>query len=104
MSGRLSPVRTSVQYAVRKPLLDWLAAQDVRGLRVLDVGCGNRPYDALLEGAAEIVGFDRPGNPDAVLHGSIDAVRDWVKIMVVVDLLGLALAAWLYETIQESEA
>ena len=36
--------------------------------------------------------------------GSIDAVRDWVKIMVVVDLLGLALAAWLYETIQESEA
>jgi hypothetical protein len=36
--------------------------------------------------------------------GSIDMVRDWVKIMVVVDLLGLALAAWLYETIQESEA
>jgi heme exporter protein B len=35
--------------------------------------------------------------------GSIDAVRDWVKIMVVVDLLGIALAAWLYETIQESE-
>ena len=74
MSGRLSPVRTSVQYAVRKPLLDWLGAQDVRGLRVLDVGCGDRPYDALLAGAAEIVGFDRPGNPDADLHGSIDAV------------------------------
>ena len=74
MSGRLSPVRTSVQYAVRKPLLDWLAAQDVRGLRVLDVGCGDRPYDALLADAAEIVGFDRPGNPYADLHGSIDAV------------------------------
>ncbi len=74
MSGRLSPTRTSVQYAVRKPLLDWLDAQDVRGLRVLDVGCGDRPYDALLAGAAEIVGFDRSGNPYADLHGSIDAI------------------------------
>jgi SAM-dependent methyltransferase len=74
MSARLSPTRTSVQYAVRKPLLDWLAAQDMRGLRVLDVGCGDRPYDALLAGAAEIVGFDRPGNPYADLHGSIDAI------------------------------
>jgi len=36
-------------------------------------------------------------------EGSIDAVRDWVKIMVVVDVLGIALAAWLYETIQEAE-
>jgi heme exporter protein B len=35
-------------------------------------------------------------------EGSIDAVRDWVKIMVVVDVLGIALAGWLYETIQEA--
>ena len=48
MSARLHPSRTSVQYAVRKPLLDWLRAQDVRGLRVLDVGCGDRPYERLL--------------------------------------------------------
>jgi SAM-dependent methyltransferase len=74
MSGQSTPTRTSVQYAVRKPLLDWLDAQDVRGLRVLDVGCGDRPYDALLAGAAELVGFDRPGNPHADLHGSIDAI------------------------------
>ena len=74
MSERLQPSRTSVQYAVRKPLLDWLAAQDVRGLRVLDVGCGDRPYEKLLTGAAEIVGFDVPGNPHADLHGSIDAI------------------------------
>jgi SAM-dependent methyltransferase len=74
MSERLHPSRTSVQYAVRRPLLDWLAAQDVRGLRVLDVGCGDRPYEALLAGAAEIVGFDVPGNPHADLHGSIDAI------------------------------
>ena len=74
MSDRLRPSRTSVQYAVRKPLLDWLRAQDVRGLRVLDVGCGDRPYERLLEDAAEIVGFDVPGNPHADLHGSIDAL------------------------------
>jgi SAM-dependent methyltransferase len=74
MSDRLAPSRTSVQYAVRKPLLDWLAACDVRGLSVLDVGCGDRPYDRLLAGAREIVGFDVPGNPHADLHGSLDAL------------------------------
>jgi ABC-type transport system involved in cytochrome c biogenesis permease component len=34
--------------------------------------------------------------------GGIDAVRDWFKIMLVMDILGLALAAWLYEAIQEA--
>lgn len=70
----MQPSRTSVQYAVRKPLLDWLGAQDLGGARVLDVGCGDRPYEQLLAGAAEIVGFDRPGNAHADLHGSIDAI------------------------------
>ncbi|HEY8703612.1 MAG TPA: methyltransferase domain-containing protein [Gaiellaceae bacterium] len=72
MSTRLNPSLRSVQYAVRKPLLAWLAAQDVVGLRVLDVGCGERPYERLMADAAEIVGFDVPGNPHADLHGSID--------------------------------
>jgi SAM-dependent methyltransferase len=74
MSDRLQPRRTSVQYAVRKPLLEWLGSLDVSGLRVLDVGCGDRPYEQLLSGAAEIVGFDVPGSPHADLHGSIDAL------------------------------
>jgi SAM-dependent methyltransferase len=74
MSGRLDPSRTSVQYAVRKPLLDWLASQQVAGLEVLDVGCGDRPYEQLLAGASRIVGFDVPGNAHANLHGSIDAL------------------------------
>ena len=69
--SRLEPSRTSVQYAVRKPLVDWLRAQDVTGQRVLDVGCGDRPYDELVPGA---VGFDVPGNPRADIHGSIDAI------------------------------
>jgi SAM-dependent methyltransferase len=74
MSSRLDPSRRSVQYAVRKPLLDWLATQDVRGLRVLDVGAGDRPYERLLAGAAEIVAFDQPGNEHADLQGSIEAI------------------------------
>jgi SAM-dependent methyltransferase len=74
VSERLDPRRTSVQYAVRKPLLAWLDGQDVAGLRVLDVGCGDRPYERLLSGASEIVGFDVPGNPHADLHGTIDAI------------------------------
>ena len=73
MSTRLAPSRTSVGYAVRKPLVDWLRTQDLRGLRVLDVGSGDRPYDALFPGA-EIVGFDVPGRALADLHGSIDAI------------------------------
>jgi SAM-dependent methyltransferase len=72
--SRLDPSRTSVQYAVRKPLIAWLRAQNVQALRVLDVGCGDRPYDELLAGASELVGFDVPGNPHADLHGSIDAL------------------------------
>ena len=71
---RLNPRRTSVQYAVRKPLLSWLAAQPVDGLRLIDVGCGDRPYAELFAGAAEVVGFDRPGNRYADLHGSIESI------------------------------
>ncbi|HVM57088.1 MAG TPA: class I SAM-dependent methyltransferase [Gaiellaceae bacterium] len=71
---RLHPSRASVQYAVRRPLLDWLSSQSVAGLEVLDVGCGDRPYEGLLRGAARVVGFDVPGNPHADLHGSIEAL------------------------------
>jgi len=34
--------------------------------------------------------------------GTIESVRDWIKVMAVMDVLGLALAAWLYESIQEA--
>lgn len=74
MIDRMNPSRASVQYSVRKPLLEWLDAQPVAGLRVLDVGCGDDPYGGLLLGAAEVVGFDIPGNPHADLHGSVEAI------------------------------
>ena len=74
MNARLAPSRSSVQYAVRKPLLEWLRGYDVAGARVLDVGAGDRPYDELFRDAAEIVAVDVPGNPGADLHGSVDAL------------------------------
>jgi SAM-dependent methyltransferase len=70
----MDPRRTSVQYAVRRPLLTWLSAQPVAGLELLDVGCGDRPYERLFEGASRVVGFDVPGNVHADIHGSIDAI------------------------------
>lgn len=63
--------RTSVQYAVRKPLRDWLQGQDVHEARVLDVGAGDRPYRDLFPAA---VSFDVPGSPHADLHGSLEAI------------------------------
>jgi len=74
MSDRMDPRRTSVGYAVRRPLVDWLAKQPFAGLRVLDVGCGDRPYEGLLHDAATVVGFDVPANTYADLHGSIEAI------------------------------
>jgi heme exporter protein B len=35
-------------------------------------------------------------------EGTIGPVRDWIKVMAVADVLGLALAAFLYELIQEA--
>jgi SAM-dependent methyltransferase len=70
VSGRLDPSRGSVQYAVRKPLLDWLRKQQTDA-RVLDVGCGDRPYRELFPNT---VGFDVPGNPYADLHGSLESI------------------------------
>jgi SAM-dependent methyltransferase len=69
--SRLEPSRASVQYAVRRPLVEWLRAQAVAGGRVLDVGCGDRPYAQIFPGA---VGFDVPGNEHADLHGSLESI------------------------------
>jgi SAM-dependent methyltransferase len=71
VSGRLDPSRTSVQYAVRRPLVDWLRAHATSSASVLDVGCGDRPYAELFPHA---VGFDVPGNAHADLHGSLEAI------------------------------
>jgi SAM-dependent methyltransferase len=68
-------------YAVRAPLVRWLAEQavdahDVLGrYRVLDVGCGAKPYEPLFSPyAASYVGVDPVDNPRAELKGSVEAL------------------------------
>jgi SAM-dependent methyltransferase len=68
-------------FAVRGPLVRWLryearrAHEDFGRYRVLDVGCGVKPYQALFAGyAAEYVGVDPVDNPVADLQGSVEAL------------------------------
>jgi ABC-type transport system involved in cytochrome c biogenesis permease component len=35
-------------------------------------------------------------------QGTVEPVRDWIKVMAVSDVLALAMAAFLYELIQEA--
>lgn len=66
-------------YAVRAPLVRWLAAEarrahdDLGRYRLLDVGCGEQPYRPLFAPyALEQVGVDSVANPHADLHGPIE--------------------------------
>jgi SAM-dependent methyltransferase len=68
-------------YAVRGPLVRWLAAEarraqaDLGAYRVLDVGCGSKPYEPLFAPfAASYVGIDPVENPRAELKGSVEAL------------------------------
>jgi SAM-dependent methyltransferase len=65
---------------VRAPLAAWLgaeaerAAADLGRYRVLDVGCGFKPYEPLFAPhASEYVGVD-PDNPAAELQGAVEAL------------------------------
>ena len=76
---RLDPPRSMPTYAVRAPLVRWLRAQaheahDALGrYRVLDVGCGQKPYEPLFAPYAdEYVGVDPVDNPRAELKGSVE--------------------------------
>lgn len=66
-------------YAVRAPLVRWLAEEARRAheelgpYRVLDVGCGAKPYQPLFAPFAEsYVGVDPVENPRAELRGSVE--------------------------------
>jgi len=74
------PRRSSVTYAVRSPLAAWLAeearraAADLGRYRVLDVGCGIKPYYPFFQPyASEYVGVD-VDNPAADLVGAVEAL------------------------------
>jgi SAM-dependent methyltransferase len=68
-------------YAVRAPLVRWLAAEarlahEALGpYRLLDVGCGEKPYRELFAPyVSEHVGVDPVENPAADLRGPIEAL------------------------------
>jgi SAM-dependent methyltransferase len=75
-----APRRTAATWGVRAPLVAWLraeaerAAADLGRYRVLDVGCGYRPYEALFSPhAAGYVGVDLD-NPAADLQGTAESL------------------------------
>lgn len=78
---RRDPPRSSPGYAVRAPLARWLAGEARRAsedlgrrYRVLDVGCGVKPYYPFFEPyASEYVGVDL-GNPAAELEGVAESL------------------------------
>jgi SAM-dependent methyltransferase len=77
---RRNPSLRSPTYAVRAPLADWLraeasrAAEDFGRFRLLDVGCGAKPYEPLFaQFAGEYVGVD-VDNPAARLEGAVESL------------------------------
>jgi SAM-dependent methyltransferase len=77
---RRRPPRGSSTYAVRAPLARWLEREAARAgaelgehLRVLDVGCGVKPYYPFFAPhSASYVGVDVVANPAADLIGAVE--------------------------------
>ena len=73
---RRRPRLSTPPWAVRAPLADWLQAQARAagsGYRVLDVGCGPKPYYPFFaERASEYVGVDVVAQPAADLVGRVE--------------------------------
>jgi SAM-dependent methyltransferase len=67
-------------YAVRAPLARWLAAEaqraaaDLGTYRLLDVGCGVKPYAPVFVRAGEYVGLDTAEHAHADLIGPIEGI------------------------------
>lgn len=78
---RLHPPRSMTTYAVRAPLVRWLAEEarrahdDLGDYRLLDVGCGPKPYEPLFAPyVGSYVGVDPAENTLADLQGSVEAI------------------------------
>ena len=70
------PPRSIPGWSIRRPLADWLQGEGAvaDGKRVLDVGCGVKPYYPFFAAASEYVGVDVQDNPSADLTGSVEAL------------------------------
>ena len=80
-AARPNPTRGMASYPLLRPLSDWLRAEAEAvhaaqgAYRLLDVGCGVKPYYDWFEPyVSEYVGLDVPGNPEAELEGTIEAI------------------------------
>jgi SAM-dependent methyltransferase len=78
--GRRNPSLSSTTYAVRAPLAQWLrgeaelARSRERRPRLLDVGCGAKPYEPFFaDVVADYVGVD-VANPLAELEGTVEQI------------------------------
>jgi SAM-dependent methyltransferase len=79
--GRRNPPAGTPTYALLRPLSNWLRAEAEafhaeRGpYRLLDVGCGVKPYYPWFEPfVSEYVGLDIGDNPNADLQGTIESI------------------------------
>jgi SAM-dependent methyltransferase len=70
------PRRGQPGWIVRQPLADWLRGEgaEAAGKRVLDVGCGDKPYYPFFSNAASYIGLDVQQNAHADLHGVAEAI------------------------------
>src|SRR5437016_10837641 len=70
------PSRSDTGWSVRAPLAAWLRreGQASAGKRVLDVGCGLKPYYPFFAAAAEYVGVDVVETPSTDLIGPIESL------------------------------
>jgi len=69
-----NPSYAETNYAVRGPLVRWLRSEATRTserTRILDVGCGVKPYEPFFRPYASYVGVD-VGNPAADLEGAAE--------------------------------
>jgi SAM-dependent methyltransferase len=71
-----TPKRSLANWSIRRPLAEWLRREGAAagGMRVLDVGCGVKPYYPFFAGAAEYVGVDVKENVAADLVGTAEAI------------------------------
>jgi SAM-dependent methyltransferase len=70
------PARSLPGWSIRRPLSDWLRREGAAtaGKRVLDVGCGVKPYYPFFAAAASYVGVDVKENAAADLVGFVEAL------------------------------
>jgi SAM-dependent methyltransferase len=69
------PFKSYYNWSLREPLAGWLEREgaSVGGLRILDVGCGDKPYFPYFSAAREYVGVDS-GNPHADVQGAAESL------------------------------